>query len=39
VIVPELRSAGYDVTYVEVDVMHTVPPDIAVAAVHLLMAT
>jgi phospholipase/carboxylesterase len=39
VIVPALRSAGYDVTYVEFDGMHTVPPDIAVAAVQFMMAT
>ena len=39
VIVPALHSAGYDVTYVEFDAMHTVPPDIAVAAVQFMMAT
>ena len=31
-IVPRLESAGYDVSYVEFDGPHTVPPDIAVDA-------
>ena len=38
VIVPELRGAGYEVTYVEFDGMHTVPADIAAAAVQFMMA-
>jgi phospholipase/carboxylesterase len=33
-IVPQLREAGYDVTYVEFDGPHTVPPDIAVGALE-----
>ncbi len=32
VLVPSLRSLGYDVTYVEFDGGHTVPPDVALSA-------
>ena len=38
VIVPELRGAGYDVTYVEYDGMHSVPPAIAAEAVSFMTA-
>jgi predicted esterase len=39
VIVPELRMAGYEVTYVEFDGMHTVPPDIASTAVQFMLTS
>ena len=36
-IVPALRQAGYDVTYVEFDGGHTVPPDVARRALEWLI--
>ena len=38
VIVPQLTAAGYDVTYREFDGVHTVPPEIATAAVAFMLA-
>jgi phospholipase/carboxylesterase len=38
VIVPELRSSGYDVTYLEFDGNHTVPQAVAEAAVQFMLA-
>jgi predicted esterase len=37
-IVPALRNAGYDVTYVEFDGMHSVPAAIAAEAVHFMLS-
>ena len=39
VIVPHLRSAGYDVTYVEFDGNHTVPEAVADAGVQFMLAS
>ena len=39
VIVPNLTSAGYDVTYVEFDGNHTVPEAVADAGVQFMLAT
>lgn len=38
VIVPDLQSSGYDVTYVEFDGGHQIPPTIASAAVEFMLA-
>lgn len=38
VIVPELRADGYEVTYVEFDGTHQIPPAIASAAVQFILA-